>query len=292
MDQRISVIIPAYHAAPYIGRAVRSVLEQSWGEPEIIIVSDDGTDYLPLLDRAIRSDPRVRCVYTVGVGTGPASARNTGLDAARGEIVATLDADDALEATALETLVPLAQRHGAAYSRPIFIDQTTGTELESFDRHLPRGPVGLEEILTSQVHTFAGIVFDRNRVTARWPAWDERWEDVYFYVRCFDDLAAVYHLDEPQYRYHRVPGSLCNRDEAGSEHLASAERLSARLRDGDTLGIRNAASRDAFRRYLLSRQEIEASYLEALQAGVCEDFHDFMQMNRDLFYRLSSAETL
>ena len=289
LRDRVSVVIPAYHAGPFIGRAVRSVMEQTWEAQEIVIVADDGTDYRRLLAESDRSDSRVRCLSTGGVGTGPANARNAGLDAAQGRVVATLDADDMLEPTALETLVPLALEHGAACCRPGFIDQVTGAELQSFDRPLPSGPVALEELLTSHLHTYAGIVFDRNQVTARWPEWGELWEDVYFHVRCFDDLDALYHVNEPLYRYYRVPGSLCNRAETGREHLLSAGRLAGRLLNGDTLGLRKAASRELFRRYLQSRQAIEMVYLQALADGSCRDFHAFMGNNLDLFYTLDVA---
>lgn len=289
MDCCISVIIPACRAEPFIRRAVESLLGQTCPPSEVVIASDDGTDYAALLRGHGLSDPRIRCVFTGGVRTGPANARNAGLDAARGRIVATLDADDLLAPRALEVLAPLASRHGAAYCRPGFVDQATGGELESLDRRLPTGPVELEDVLTSQVHTYAGIVFDRSRVAARWPEWMERWEDVHFYVRCFDDLESLYHVSEPLYRYHRVGGSICNRPETGREYLAWADELLRRLDGGDTLALRNPASRQIFRRFLLSRQDIEAEFVQAMEDGTCRDFHAFTRSRLDLFHRLAPA---
>jgi glycosyltransferase involved in cell wall biosynthesis len=287
VDRSISVIIPAYRAEPFIHRAVRSALGQTCPPLEVVIASDDGADYVGLLRERGLSDPRIRCVSTGEVGTGPANARNTGLAAARGRIIATLDADDLLAPHALEILAPLARLHGAAYSRPTFIDQDTGAELESLDRRLPTGSVRLEDILTSQIHTYAGIVFDRGRVTARWPAWMERWEDVYFYVRCFDDLESLFHVSEPLYRYHRVDGSICNRAETGREYLTWANELVRRLDRGDTLGLRNPASRRIFRRFLLGRRTIEAAFIQAIKDGSSRDFHSFTQRSLDLFHRLA-----
>jgi glycosyltransferase involved in cell wall biosynthesis len=286
VDSSISVIIPAYQAEPYIGRAVQSVLGQTCAPAEIVIASDDGTDYAALLRARGLADPRIRCVSTGAVRTGPANARNRALDAAHGRIVATLDADDLLEPRALETLVPLARSHGAAYCRPSFVDQATGTELESLDRRLPAGPVQLEDLLTSQIHTYAGIVFDRRRVTARWLAWIERWEDVYFYVRCFDDLDALFHVPETLYRYHRVPGSICNRPETGMEYLVWATELANHLDRGDTLGLRNAGSRRVFWRFLVSRHDIEDAFITALADQPGLTFHSFIRSRPDLFYQL------
>jgi glycosyltransferase involved in cell wall biosynthesis len=286
VDRSISVIIPAYRAEPFIRRAIESVLGQTRPPSEVVIASDDGVDYAELLRERGLSDPRIRCVSTGGVGTGPANARNTALAAARGRIIATLDADDLLAPHALEVLAPAAMLHGAAYCRPSFLDQGAGTELESLDRRLRTGPVQLEDILTSQVHTYAGIVIDRSRVTARWPEWMQRWEDVYFFVRCCDELESLYHVSEPLYRYHRVRGSICNRPETGPEYLAWAEELVRRLDRGDHLGLRNAGSRRIFRRFLLGRRKIEATFIQAIADGSCRDFHSFIQRRLDLFHRL------
>jgi glycosyltransferase involved in cell wall biosynthesis len=290
VEDLVSVVIPAYRAEPFIRRTVGSALAQTRPDFEVVIASDDGVDYARLLRDSGLDDPRVRCVSTGGIGTGVAHARNTALDAARGRVIATLDADDLLEPTALEVLVPLALQHGAAYPRARFVDYATGEELESFDRSTPSGPVKLEEILTSQIHTFAGITFDRSRVTARWPAWMDRWEDVYFYVRCFDDLESIHHVAEPLYIYHRVPGSICNRPEAGHEFLAWADELATRIEQGDSLDLANPGSRKIFRRFLRSRHAIEAAFTRALAEGACTDFHSFTRLRLDLFYDLDARD--
>jgi hypothetical protein len=144
----------------------------------------------------------------------------------------------------------------------------------------------LEDLLTSQIHTYAGIVFDRSRVTARWPEWIERWEDVYFYVRCFDDLKALFHISEPLYHYHRVDGSICNRPETGREYLTWAAELASRLDREDTLGLRNVHARRVFQRFLRGRQDIEAAFVQALADGSCPDFYTFIRRRPDLFYQL------
>jgi glycosyltransferase involved in cell wall biosynthesis len=284
----ISVVIPAYKAQAYIRRPVASVLQQTRTDWELVIASDDGVDYVRLLREDGVSDPRLRCVFTQGMGTGPANARNTGLDAAQARIVAMLDADDAFAPNALELLVPRAREHGAAYSRPRFFDHATNEELESLDRPLAGGLVTLEDVLTSHIHTYAGLVIDRTRVTARWPTWMQRWEDVFYYVQCFDDIDRMFHIAQPLYDYYRVPGSICNRPETGQEYLDWAALLERRLERGEDLGLRNDASRQLFWRFLRSRHVIEAEFIEALQTGRCQDFHGFIKSRRDLFYKLGS----
>lgn len=105
----VSVVIPAYNAAGFIGRAVRSVQEQTLQDFEIVIVDDVSTDdTVSTVTRLSDADPRIRLVRSPLNG-GPAAARNLGLDAARGEWIAILDADDAYHPERLATLVGRAR---------------------------------------------------------------------------------------------------------------------------------------------------------------------------------------
>ncbi|HMV83151.1 MAG TPA: glycosyltransferase family 2 protein [Blastocatellia bacterium] len=282
----VSVVIPAFQAKSFIGRAVRSVLSQTSPAWEIVIVSDDGVDYGLLLGELGLADKRIRSVSTGVVGSGPANARNVGLDAAAGRIVAMLDADDALAPKALAGLVPQALEHGAAYSRMRIIEHATGEELPSFDRPLESGLVNLADILTSQIHSYAGIVFDRLRVGARWPSSRELWEDVHFFVKCFDYLDRIYHEAEPLYLYHRREGSICNRPTTGSEYRDAAEQLLARLDCGDTLNLQNSGAREVYRQFLMRALRLETTFLEDLANGRCRDYRDFVARRLPLFHQL------
>jgi glycosyltransferase involved in cell wall biosynthesis len=89
---KISVIITTYNRRQLLPRAIASVLAQDEPDFELIVVDDCSTDdtrsYLASL-----TDPRIRICATAR-NSGPATARNLGLDAARGEIFALLDDDD------------------------------------------------------------------------------------------------------------------------------------------------------------------------------------------------------
>ncbi|RSM67469.1 glycosyl transferase family 2 [Actinoplanes sp. ATCC 53533] len=92
--QRISVIVTAFHPDEGLITAVRSILDQSWRNVEVIIVDDASPpEYDAVLARAVALGGRIRLVRQP-VNRGTYEARNAGLDAAEGEFVAFQDSDD------------------------------------------------------------------------------------------------------------------------------------------------------------------------------------------------------
>jgi GT2 family glycosyltransferase len=93
---RVSVIIPLYNKEPYVRRALASVAAQTFCDYEVVVVDDGSTDGGALAVEAFAREsaagPRLRLVTQPNAG--PGAARNRGIDEARGELVAFLDADD------------------------------------------------------------------------------------------------------------------------------------------------------------------------------------------------------
>ena len=85
----VSVIIPVYNGARYLGAALESVFAQTYREFEVIVVDDGSTDESGVIAQGF---PDVR--YLQQTNQGVAAARNHGLEAARGEFFAFLDQDD------------------------------------------------------------------------------------------------------------------------------------------------------------------------------------------------------
>jgi glycosyltransferase involved in cell wall biosynthesis len=85
----VSVVIPAYNAERYLGEAIESVLAQTYAPVETIVVDDGSSDGTAAV---ARSYPGVELI--VQENAGPATARNRGFAASRGDLIAFHDADD------------------------------------------------------------------------------------------------------------------------------------------------------------------------------------------------------
>ena len=103
----VSIVIPAYNAAPYIAETLESALAQTHARREIIVIDDGSTD-----DTEIRVAPYLsRIRYRRQANAGTAAARNTGLRMATGDYIAFLDADDIWQTEKLEIQLRMAARH-------------------------------------------------------------------------------------------------------------------------------------------------------------------------------------
>ena len=102
---RASVVIPAYNASASVAQAIESALAQTEADIEVLVIDDRSTDTTAaVVERMVRRDSRVRLLRQV-TNRGPAAARNRGIEHARGEWIALLDADDEFLPRRLETLL-------------------------------------------------------------------------------------------------------------------------------------------------------------------------------------------
>ena len=106
---RFSVIIPVYNKAHTLRRALDSVLVQTYRDFEVIVVDDGSTDDV---DRVLASYHAPRVIHQKNGGVS--AARNTGIEAATGDFICFLDADDRYERHHLATLNELIDRYPEA----------------------------------------------------------------------------------------------------------------------------------------------------------------------------------
>jgi putative methyltransferase (TIGR04325 family) len=121
---RVSVILPAYNHASFIGEAVESVLSQSFSDLELVVTDDGSTDGTAVRIRSF-SDPRIN-FEALSTNRGYSFSLNTSIARARGELIALHCSDDVFLPGKLERQVAFLDANpgvAAVFGKPIFIDK-------------------------------------------------------------------------------------------------------------------------------------------------------------------------
>lgn len=219
----ISIIVPAYKAEQVIVRAVRSVLAQDDGALELVIAADDGVDYAGVLAQADIDDQRIRHVSTGGNGCGASAARNCALEAANGELVAILDADDVFVPDKL-----------ARCRQHVLVHGLVSTALEITDDALnPLRTVGAggDVLLSPDDYKFTNIsmdsmiVYDRRRVDPRYDPSFKCLNDIAFLLELFEVHSACFHIGAPLHIYTKQAQSITNGAGVTAKLVAAKKRL-------------------------------------------------------------------
>jgi GT2 family glycosyltransferase len=242
----VSVIVPAFNAAPYLDETIASVVSQSLEDWELTVVDDGSTDgSADIAAEWAGRDARVRQLRQANRGV--AAARNAGFMASRGdaEYLLFLDADDCLETSALEVMTGYLDRHpeiGMAHCGYTLVDGQ-GHRMESggepwTPRWVPSGrrirKLGPDEPDTPFVSVFClaaivpSLALIRRSVYCLTPGWDEGFGQPFEDTNLFLHVALVsriHHLPEPLVRHRRHGGqSTADLDRLGSQERRLYER--------------------------------------------------------------------
>jgi glycosyltransferase involved in cell wall biosynthesis len=137
-DGLVSVIIPTFNRAYCIERAIDSVLGQSYGKVDVIVIDDGSKDDTgQLIERRYGGDSRVRYFYQQN--TGISGARNAGLTRVIGDYVALLDSDDDWAPWKLELQIACMRAHpelGMTWTDMIAVAPSGETTHDAYLRHM------------------------------------------------------------------------------------------------------------------------------------------------------------
>ena len=129
MGELVSIIMPVHNAERYLEEAIRSVMSQTYGNWELLVVNDNSSDTsMEIANRLAAEDSRVK-IYDNPTPTGyPATPRNMAVELAKGRYIAFLDSDDAWLPEKLEHQLPFfdeAENIGVVFSDYEKIDEAS-----------------------------------------------------------------------------------------------------------------------------------------------------------------------
>ena len=244
----VSVVVPCFNSSAFVRETVESVLAQTVGGVEIVLVDDGSTDRTSaLLTELAFEHPAITTCSQANAGV--AAARNRAIELARGEHILPLDADDLLEPDAIERSLRAAEDPSVAL---VFFDRRDFGELSGV---YPSGPFELSRLKYFNQLPYCAL-YRRSL-----------WESVGGYrtnVTGFDDwdfwIAAAalgvraHHIAAPLIRHRRH-----SRSQLGSI-VHDYERLFATIVTNNA-HVYSEAEVDAARRYLSER--VSATFLAA-----------------------------
>lgn len=198
---KLSVIIPAYNAEKTLEKCLDSILNQTVGTPEVIVINDGSTDRT---EEILKQYP---VVFRTVENGGQGRARNIGLDLANGDYIGFVDSDDWIDPQMYEKLISAAEK--------------TDSDLVLCDAlaHFPDGKTEPERIWRED-RKMAAAGFANNKLFRRELVKDIRfpeglwYEDAEFTAIALHRAKRVEHLPEALYHYRRGYPSTMNNQNA------------------------------------------------------------------------------
>ena len=204
----VSIIIPCFNQGQYIFEATDSILNQSYGDFEIIVVNDGSTDSLTNSILATLERPNLKVIKTKNQGL--AMARNTGIKNSQGEFFIPLDCDDKLTPKYIEKTMAEIEKDeaiGVVYS-DIKVFGNYEDEIKLKQTFIPEILIENKVSVTSLVKR---TVFDKilkNNGIGYNPNMEYGYEDWDFWISAIEAKFKLKHIPEPLFLYRKVGPSM------------------------------------------------------------------------------------
>ena len=194
---KISVIIPAYNTSKTVEATINSVLNQTFGDFELIVVNDCSTDdTMELINRLADTDNRIR-VYSNEKNSGVSYSRNFGVEKANSDWIAFLDSDDLWTEDKLEKQLKFIEENPDAqltYTASGFMDNDGS--LKGYVMSVPK-KIDFNTLLHKNLISCSSIVVKRELMVKHKMPSDKMSEDHATWLTILKDIDYAYGLDEP-----------------------------------------------------------------------------------------------
>lgn len=211
MTSKVSVIIPVYNVENYVPRCLDSVLNQTGGDIEIIVIDDGSTDTSGRIADAYRCEhPQIRVIHQTNQGIS--AARNQGLAEANGKYVLFVDSDDYIAENMISAMLKQAERTGADMVISKAVHDEDGRQREMFAKKFDESEIlsGMEAMKSFWGDEINGEIWNkliRRDVMLKhhilFPA-EKLYEDAPVLIQIFQKANRIAFVDQNLYYYcHR-----------------------------------------------------------------------------------------
>lgn len=208
----ISVIVPVYKAERYLNECIDSILAQTFSDFELILVDDESPDRSgEICDQYAAKDTRIRVIHKPNGGVS--SARNAGLDTAKGEWIAFVDADDMIAPDMLEQLFNKAEQENADIVTCdfnfLYPDGHTITEHQYHWNHYSCESIA-DFLLTIRIVVWGCLIKQNALGDIRFFDNITFTEDFHFIIRAIYNASKITSINTPLYIYRQHAYSACS----------------------------------------------------------------------------------
>lgn len=227
MNPLLSIITPVYNVESYIDRCVKSILDQSYQEIELILIDDGSTDgSSALCDEWARMDNRVIVIHKDNGGVS--SARNAGLEVVKGKYLTFVDPDDFLEPdTYVVNMAYLLEHQEVDILQYPYCNYISKDEAPDYHRPAPTLITGSEEIFRNwwSGSPLEYVIWNKIYKCSLWK--DVRFkvghiaEDTYLVPKLVNQTKVIYISDQGLYYYQRDRMNSYTYEYSFNKHLDS-----------------------------------------------------------------------
>ena len=226
MGDKISVIVPIYNVEKFLEKCIKSIVNQTYKNLEIILVDDGATDNSgKICDEFSKKDKRIKVIHKINGGLS--DARNTGIQAATGKYISFIDSDDWIEDDLYENIVKENVNDSDIITFGIFIDYDNGKTITKtpFEKEILDNKTGLiylnsyKNIDVSACNKiykkelFSDIVFPVGKYC----------EDYYIMYKIFDKAKKIMVLPYAKYHYFQRINSITKNKRVNMDYLYASK---------------------------------------------------------------------
>lgn len=255
MNNKVSIIMPSYNSQEFIAQSIESVLAQTYQNWELIIVDDCSLDNSnKTIEKYLNRDSRIKLIK-LERNSGPAVARNRGIEEAQGRYIAFLDSDDMWSKQKLSRQLAYMQEHDIALSYTGYcrIEEKSS---RTIDRIPVPEKVDYHELLKQNIIGCLTAIYDTKKVGKVYMPEILKRQDFALWLKILKKIPYAYGLNEPL-AYYRV-----RTDSVSSNRIFASKYNWIMYREVEKLPLHKAIYYFGWYTYRVSSKYANIKYLK------------------------------